>query len=294
MSVRLSFLLVLLLAVPGPSVALGQALHKVAATGDDFTVVSVQPGAEGKDQVIRTDSKGATLATWTLPFAANALCVHATGTVIAPADGGLALLDAAGQVKTRVAGLVYDSVVCHGAHAYAAGRTLRVHRFELPSLANRTTVLEANLWITRLIMPRDGLLAAASWDGGVWILDTTDGTRRAIPGKDSLLDLSVGPGGTWITLSEEGQILTLREIGTPVHRFKSKGARRLAVSSTGVLAVLVETNTVALHRQSGVRWVESSRLRLPKPAAGSAPLPLGAGRWVILTTDGPFFFADTP
>jgi hypothetical protein len=251
-------------------------------------------GADGQGKVIRSDAKGTTVSTWPLPFAANALCGHAKGTILAPADGGLALLDAAGKVQARVHGLVYDSLVCHGDHVYAAGRTLRVHRFELPALANRTTVLEANLWITRLIMPRDGLLAAASWDGGIWFLDTASGARRTIPGKESLLDLSAGPGGTWITLSEEGQVLTLRDGGAPVHRFKAKGARRLAASTAGVLAVLVGPGNVALYRQSGVRWVEFRRVRLPHPAAGSAPLPLVAGRWVVDTTDGPFFFADTP
>lgn len=294
MSFRRPLVLAFLLILLRPSGAHGQALARVSGTGDDFTLVSVVTGADGQGKVVHTDTKGATVATWPLPFSANALCVHPKGTVLAPADGGLAVLDTAGQLKTRVHGLIYDSLVCHGDHVYAAGRTLRVHRFELLALANRTTVFEANLWITRLIMPRDGMLAAASWDGGVWSLDLADGARRTIPGKESLHDLAAGPAGTWITLSEDGQILTLRDGGTPLHKFRAKGARRLAASSAGVLAVLVGAQDVALYRQSGVRWVESRRLRLPQPAAGSAPLPLGAGRWAILTTDGPFIFTDAP
>ncbi len=294
MTARLPLVFAFLLLLLRPAGARGQALERVAGTGDDFTVVSVVTGADGQAKVVRSDAKGATITTWPLPFEANALCAHPKGTVLAPADGGLALLDAAGQLKTRVHGLIYDSLVCHGDHVYAAGRTLRVHRFELPALVNRTTVFEANLWITRLIMPRDGVLAAASWDGGVWSINLADGARRTIPGKESLLDLAAGPAGTWITLSEEGRILTLRDGGTPLHKFRAKGARRLAASTAGVLAVLIGAQDVALYRQSGVRWVESRRLRLPRPAAGSAPLPLGAGRWAVLTTDGPFFFTDAP
>ena len=277
-----------------PAVAVAQPLVKVTDSRGGISLVALLPADGGTSRLVRHGVDGAQIASWLLPFAAGALCVHADGTVVAPADGGLALVDAAGQVKARVPGLVYDSLVCTEAHVYAAGRTLRVHRFSVPALKDRATVLEANSWITRLISAKDGLLAAASWDGGVWLIALAGQTRSTLPGKGSLLDLAVGPGDTFLTLSDEGQIHTLRDSGAQVHRFKASGARRLAVGPSGTLALIVGANAVVLYRQAGVRWVEARRIKLESPALSGSPVALAAGRWAVLTAAGPFLFGDAP
>ncbi len=289
-----SLLVWTLFAIALPTATVAQPLVRRTDAGGGTTLVALVPADGGTSRLATFGIDGAQIASWPLPFAAGALCLHAGGTVVAPADGGLALVDAAGQVKTRVPGMVYDALVCTGSHVYAAGRTLRVHRFGLPTLKDATTVLEANSWITRLLSPKEGLLAAASWDGGVWLLSQADRQLRTLPGKGSLLDLAVGPGDTWITLSDEGQILTLRDTGAQVHRFKASGARSLAVGASGTLALIVGTNSVVLYRQAGVRWLETRRLKLESPALPGSPVPLTAGRWAVLTAAGPFLFGDTP
>ncbi|MBU1244738.1 hypothetical protein KKD52_14305 [Myxococcota bacterium] len=271
-----------------------QPVQVVPAAQGESEILALAAGPDSAGELVRYKSTGERISSKTLPMAALALCTDATGTVVAPADGGLAVLDSGGLVKVRTRGMVYESLVCAGGHVYAAGRSLRVHRFDLPGLLNRTTVYETNNWNPRLLSPKGGLLAGASWDGSVTFWTIADATRRSIPGKTSLLDLVAGPNDTWITLSDEGHVVTMRDNGTQVHRFRHGGARRLGISPAGVLAVLSGPNTVVLYRQAGVRWVELRRHKLEGSQPFTTLLPLGSNRWVAHSFTGLVFFSDSP
>jgi len=291
----LSAVAVLLWLLAGFSMpANAQLLQLMPAAQGDPDILALTAGPERTSELTRFKSTGEKITSKSLPFSALALCADATGIVVAPSDGGLAFLDARMLVKVRTQGLVYESLVCAGSHVYASGRTLRVHRFDFPTLLNRQTVFEANSWVPRLFSPKAGLLAAASWDGSVHLLNLADQARRTIAGKVSLLDLVAAPGDTWITLSDEGQVTTLRDNGTQAQRFKLSGARRLGISPQGVLAVLAGADTVVLYRQAGGRWVEYRRTKPEGVRDCSFLLPLGAGRWAVLSSTGLSFFSDNP
>ncbi len=272
-----------------------QPVRVVATTQQGAAEIwALATGADSAGELIRYKTTGERISSTPLSQPALALCIDATGTVVAPADGGLAFLDFSGRQKTRTRGMVYESLVCADGFVYAAGRSLRVHRFELPGLANRRTVYETDNWNPKLFSPKAGLLAGASWDGSITLWTLADGTRRSMPGKVSLLDLVAGPNDSWITLSDEGHIITIRDNGTQVHRFRHGGARGLGISPQGVLAVLSGLNNVVLHRQSGVRWVEYKRLKLEGTQSFSTLLPLGGSRWVAHSFTGLAFFSDSP
>ena len=271
-----------------------QPMQLVPVPQGEPDILALTAGPERTSELVRFKATGEKITSKSLPFAALALCSDATGIVVAPADGGLAFLDAKWLVKVRTQGMVYESLVCTGTHVYASGRSLRVHRFDTPTLLNRQTLFEANSWVPRLFSPKDGLLAGASWDGTVNFWTIADRTRRTLPGKTSLIDLLAGPNDTWLTLSDEGRVTTLRDNGVELHHFKVSGARRLGLSAQGVLGVLTGSNTVVLYRQAGSRWVENRRVKVDGATELSFLLPLGTNRWVALSAAGLSFFTDTP
>ena len=267
-----------------PADAIAQALIRVDRNGPLY--VGVTP-AEGGGVLRHVRPDGSVELEKTLPFSPQAVCVNDKGTVIAPADGGLAWLDDKNNVVRRINGLVYGQLVCADEFVYASGRTLRVHRFRLPDLTERTNILEAHSWIPRLFAV-GSLLVTGSWDGDLRLHDTSAGTTRRIQGKPPINDVVVGPEKLWITLSDDWNLQIVNENGVALQRQKLTGAWQLAFNRKHQLAVLVRTHEIVLYQVAKNRMRETSRHKLegnPKLAI----LDAGDNTWAILDEKGIHF-----